>query len=611
MIPTAPPIIAEPPPVYIPMPVSAPPPAAPVHSKSRALDVLKLLLGFVIALLLAAILAVLIFAPNKSNENIAKLQRESNENIAKLQRESNENIALLEREQMKAIEEERERHGTMLLDRMILKEIDRFAVGINITENQRIEDRLIAEKHRAEDFEHALSQAQLQLEIEQRRFELLLEERKLAEERRREDLSRANAELVSNFLEKFVYVSTPLNIPVITLKVRSLIRQLDAGQKSSLIDNLYKTTLLSAGDPNNPPLDLHGVNLTYLNLDGIDTQSSVGPSESYTGLALSSTNLANASFDHLYLDYANFSLSDLMGASFLSSRILHGNFTSCLLSESKFNGADISGSIFSKAKIRHGKFTNAILFQTQMDNADIGSSNFQYAKASEANFSRSEMSDSDFQHANLSYAQLFETSARSVNFYFAKAIGANFSHAYVADSNFLWADLREASFRDAPLFGTNFENADVRDVDFTRARLSGVNITRAQLDTVLSITNATLPDGSKGKNKNLVQNSQAQCSDINGTISNWTVNGNVFISGNELTNDCAFQAGTINATLQQSVYINRYQGLLKNGQGVVYIEMQDKTTAILNPSVYMRVRFFDAQKIEIAEEGKFELIRVR
>jgi uncharacterized protein YjbI with pentapeptide repeats len=224
----------------------------------------------------------------------------------------------------------------------------------------------------------------------------------------------------------------------------------------------------------------------------------------------------------------------------------------------------------------------------------------------EANFSRSEMSDSDFKHADLSHAQLFETSARSVDFYFTKAIGANFTHAYMPDSIFQWADLREASFRYAVLPGANFENANVLDVDFTRALLAGVRITPGQLDVALSITNATLPDGSTGKNKNLVQNSQAQCSDINGTISNWTLNGNVFISGNELANDCAFQAGTINATLQQSIDIRRYQGLVKNGQGHVYIEMQDKTNAILNPSVYMRVRFFDAQKIEIAAESKFE-----
>jgi hypothetical protein len=262
--PTSPPIAADPSQVYLPMPAPMPPPTA-TGSKSRVLDVLKLLLGFAIAFLLAAILVVLIFAPNKSNENIAKLQRESNENIARL-----------EREQMKSIEEERQQHETMLVQRQILKEIERFAVGINITENHRVQDRLIVEQQRAEDFEHAMRQSEQHLELEQKRYELLLEERNLAEERRREDLNRANAELISNFLEKFIYVQPPLNIPIITLKVRSLLHQLDPSQKSSLIDNLYKSKLLSTGDPNNLPLDLHGANLMGLDLDGTDTQSGQG-----------------------------------------------------------------------------------------------------------------------------------------------------------------------------------------------------------------------------------------------------------------------------------------------------------------------------------------------
>lgn len=336
--------------------------------------------------------------------------------------------------------------------------------------------------------------------------------------------------------------------------------------------------------------------------------SLVGPSQGYNRLALSSTNLINASFDHLYLEEADFSLSDMMGVSFRSSKVLQTNFSSSLLSLSNFQGADVSKSIFTNAKMQRAAFQNAILFQTKMNNADIGSTNFQFVKAIEANFSGSEMSNADFQYAELYYAQMDEISARSADFYLAKAMGADFTRAYLSDCRFQWADLREASFKYAVLFGTSFENANVYNVDFTGANLVGVQITAGQLDLVLSITNATLPDSSKGKNKNLVKNSQAQCSDINGTISDWITNGNVLTIGNPLSDDCAFQAGAINTTLQQTIDIRRYQGLIKTGQRNVYIEMQDKTTAILDPSVYMLVRFFDAQNIEIAGESKLELI---
>jgi hypothetical protein len=256
MMPTAPPGPTDLSQIYLPMPTPMPMPM-PVRSKSRVLDVLKLLVGFIIALILAAILAMLIFAPNTSNENIARLQRESNENIARLQRE-----------QEKSIEDERQRRQSTLMEQQLLREMQRFEREMNLTEKHRLEDRLIVQEQRAEDFEHAMEQSKQQLEMEKKRYELLLQERQLAEEHRREDLSRTNEELVWNFIEEFVLKPPPLNRPIIELKVQSLIRRLDPIHKSSLIDNLYKAKLLHTRDPDNLPLDLHGADLTDLDLDG-------------------------------------------------------------------------------------------------------------------------------------------------------------------------------------------------------------------------------------------------------------------------------------------------------------------------------------------------------
>ena len=248
---------------------------------------------------------------------------------------------------------------------------------------------------------------------------------------------------------------------------------------------------------------------------------------------------------------------------------------------------------FQLPKFHRASFEEAVLSQTRLDNADLQSSNFRNAKLYETNFSRSEISRANFQHADISYSRMDHTSIRAGNFYFAKAIHTNFTHAYLADCQFLWANLQYASFRYAVLPGANFENADVQNVDFTRAVLAGVNISAGQLDVVLSITNAILPDGSTGKNKNLLQNANAQCTDINSTISHWTASGSVFTNGNPSSNDCAFQARAANATLQQTVQLGRYRRLVENGEGKVYIEMQDKDYGLfLNPSVYMIVRFF-------------------
>jgi len=324
----------------------------------------------------------------------------------------------------------------------------------------------------------------------------------------------------------------------------------------------------------------------------------------YNQLALPSTNLINSSFEKIYLNEANFTLSNMMGASFLSSKVLRTNFYRAILSLSNFRYADVSQSNFSGAKIQRGSFQNANLIQTQMDNADLGSTNFQNAIVIETNFSQSEISNANFQNADLSRARMNYASIRSANFNNAKAFYTNFTHADMSGCIFKWANLTGASFKKAFLSGASFENADVHNVDFTGAILVGANITAGQLDVVLSITDAVLPDGSRGKNKNLVNNGNAQCTGINDTIFGWTNIENVFTNEDQFSTGCVFQGTAINATLQQIIDIRRYKRLIEDGQGKVYIEMQDKTSGILNPSVYTIVRFFDSANNEIGQESK-------
>ncbi len=265
------PTLADPYQVQLNMPAHPPPPPPlPVHSKSRLLDILKLLIVLLIALILGAILLVLLFARRTGNEIDL---RESNEQIAKLQRESNENIARLQREQQISIENERQKHQDILIQQQLLIEKQRFERQENLTEIHRLEDRLIEKAYREQDLQRAIEQSRQQLEIEQKRYELLLEERDLTEQHRKEDLSQKHAESVSNFMEEVILTQKPLDRSVLSLKVHSLLRRLDTLHKSVLINNLYTAKLLIGQDPNNIPLDLSGADLKDIDLDGIDIAS--------------------------------------------------------------------------------------------------------------------------------------------------------------------------------------------------------------------------------------------------------------------------------------------------------------------------------------------------
>ena len=244
-----------------------------------------------------------------------------------------------------------------------------------------------------------------------------------------------------------------------------------------------------------------------------------------------------------------------------------------------------------------------------MDNADLRSTNFQEVMAIETNFSQSEISSSNIRYAHLLRAQLAHTSAKTVDFSYTRAMESNFSQAYMPECTFQRADLRNATFQNTFLAGADFTNANVEDVDFTGAILPGAKITPEQLSVVLSISQAVLPDGSIGKNTNLVANGNAICTGTSTATVGWVNNGDVFTSQDLSNTECAFQARRINATLRHNICIRRYQRLIEHQQSKIYIEMQEKSAGILNlstPPAYMNVLFLDSNNTQIGVESKFD-----
>lgn len=242
------------------------PPSTSVPKQSRTLDVLKILLGFFIALLLAAILITVIVVPRSSgsidlrasNEQIAKLQRESNENIARLQRELTENLTrLMHDEQSKEADRRVQREETFI-------------------EKNRGEDQVIQRDQRQQDLSLAMEQLRQHINIEERRIQVMLEDRKIREENRKEDQSRENADLLAHFIEEVVSAKEPLEDSILRVKIDSLLARLDREHKSSLISFLYKLRYIHGERPGNAPLNMQGAFLKELDLDDVDRNSDEG-----------------------------------------------------------------------------------------------------------------------------------------------------------------------------------------------------------------------------------------------------------------------------------------------------------------------------------------------
>ncbi|CAF4249066.1 unnamed protein product [Rotaria sp. Silwood2] len=612
------PNVLYPPPAHFPGLPPPPSPPALASSKSSLLDVLKILVSLLIVLMLGAIFAVLVFLPRTSNQVDL---RESNEKIAKLISDSNENIARLQREQILYIENERQIRQEVLIEKHRLEdrlfkqqhyeqqlsiENQRLERQYNLTEKHRSEDREIEQQRHEQDLIFAIQKSKQQFENEEKRLQIFYEEKQFNEQRRKEDLNKENDKLLTDFMYETMSTQQPLNVANFELKVHSLIRRFDSLHKSLLIQFLYKFKFLYVKHANMSPLDLQGANLKDLDLDDMDAEfGQIGRWLNYTQLSLPLTNLINASLEQIYLNDANFSACNMTGTSFRWSEIIRTNFYRAHLSLTNFIDTNVSQSNFSFTKIHRASFRNANLSQAYMHNANLASTNFQDIIAIKTNFSESEISSADFYSANLFQAQMVAVVARSTNFHTAIAVQTNFSYSNMPGCIFQWANLTNASFRKTFLSGANFENANVNNVDFTGAILIGAKITPGQLNTVLSIAQAILPDGSIGKNKNLVHNGNAECSKVPGTIANWNTNGDILTKQDKFSTECVFQAKKINAILQQNIDLRRYERLIEHGRSKIYLEMQEKAAEVSdksNPPAYMNVRFIDSNNNQIGLE---------
>jgi uncharacterized protein YjbI with pentapeptide repeats len=298
----------------------------------------------------------------------------------------------------------------------------------------------------------------------------------------------------------------------------------------------------------------------------------------------------------------------MVNSSLRGSQASEINFVAAKLSFTDFRDTNLTRSNFSSTDIQHGTFQNAILTQSDMSYAKIQSTNFERINGYQANFFRTDLSYSSFQLASLSQIRMDQAKVHSADFSLATASQANFSYSDMSHSSFEDVSMYGAIFRSAILYNVSFINANVGDVDFTKANLARANITKQQLESALSIAGAFLPDESKGRNRNLVRNGDAKCTESNGTITEWVVNGTVITNGPTNSSQCVFEAGTVNATIQQNVDIVRYARLIRNGDSQVSIDMEITSTGSISlraPPVHMIVRFLNANNTEVGPASKF------
>lgn len=279
----------------------------------------------------------------------------------------------------------------------------------------------------------------------------------------------------------------------------------------------------------------HGTKLNGANLKGADceranlTHADLSEAEMSPATVLHGANLESAILQHSRLSGVNLSDATLIDADARWAKLGRTNLRRSNLNRARLDGADLTYSDLSGADLRGTHLNKTCLDgslidrQTQLDaetrklweaanlknpaGAVKAGGAFADAKLWEAQFAGLDLSQADFARADLLRADLNRADLTGVNLVEANLTEANLARARLSQARLNNACLRAACLRQANLRHADLTNADLAEADFlnadltsanlTRANLRGAkHLTRAQLDSVRSLSGAIMPDGS-------------------------------------------------------------------------------------------------------------------
>lgn len=202
------------------------------------------------------------------------------------------------------------------------------------------------------------------------------------------------------------------------------------------------------------PADLSTLDLTYLDLSGLDFKAANLADADLYGTDFTSANLANADLSHTRLDRSVLIRANLAGAKLSDATILRPT----VFSDMRFDQAD--------APSFRGADMTRVRVQARLDGADFSDANL-----TEADFSPLEDRAGEGTITTVPRNEL--TNAR---FFKARLVKANLSRAIVRFADLRGADLSGANLREAELVGSDMEGADLTGADVTGADFGRVNL---------------------------------------------------------------------------------------------------------------------------------------
>lgn len=240
--------------------------------------------------------------------------------------------------------------------------------------------------------------------------------------------------------------------------------------------------------------DFSGLNLSDVNLPGVNLSRSIFVKANFNGAKLTSSDFSDsvceqakfhraklslAAFSHANLQQADLSYAELTCTDFSAGDLRSANLSYADLRDAKLRCSNLNGANLSRADLRHAKLISATLQNANLTNSDLSSTDL-----SGANLQQAELRQALLNRANLQGANL-----RGANLRWADLSGADLRWADLTDAKLSGATLTGADLSHAILLNTTLVHADLSRsnlafVDWTGADLSGSTLTGAKLYAV-------------------------------------------------------------------------------------------------------------------------------
>lgn len=245
------------------------------------------------------------------------------------------------------------------------------------------------------------------------------------------------------------------------------------------------------------------------------------------GSDLDSINLRNAVLINTSCEGAHFERGDLHAVNATKARFRNAKLCFAKLDWADLSGADLRGSDLNGVRTKHTILDNVIVDDTttfdpnliiiigaskgELDDMALKNGAYENQRILGGRFARRDLAGAKLRGASLIRADMYAANMRGIVMEEAVLIEANLRRAQLRDAclgsaclskadlchaDLSYADLSNADLSDANLSFVDLENTDLSRANLTRANLRGAkHLTRAQLDSVRSLSGAIMPDG--------------------------------------------------------------------------------------------------------------------